>query len=261
MEKPDNKFLLYHFLKEMESADQPLHKNNLSLLCAKVEKLLIECHSTFYQIPVIARFRQEDRGDLLLNIASLIDAISDLAPFEQSLQMPIQNASDTEAWIDVPLQTILFFFQRVSYQLTVWDDSKIKKTDAPTLNAFYRSYLYDLVEMLHLEFEQESWEKLVDFLEKVALLQALVPSYVYARFILINQQQYAEFRILSRQDQKADSTKGNDIAAQIYDRLCSVIQPDKSGKVDGSMQTLDEMMIGIKHRYSQQYMRKFGVIE
>lgn len=260
LEKPDNKFLLYHFLKEMESADQPLHKNNLSLLCAKVEKLLIECHSTFYQIPVIARFRQEDRGDLLLNIASLIDAMPDLAPFERSLQMPIQNASDTEEWIDVPLRIVLDFFQRVSYQLTIWDNSKIMKTDAPTLNVFYRSYLYDLVEMLHLEFEQESWEKLVDFLEKVALLQALVPSYVYARFILINQQQYAEFRILSRQDQKADSTKGNDIAAQIYEKLCQVILANFY-EHSHYISILDEIMIGVKYKYSQQYMRKFGVIE
>ena len=174
--------------------------------------------------------------------------------------MPIQNASDTEEWIDVPLRIVLDFFQRVSYQLTIWDNSKIMKTDAPTLNVFYRSYLYDLVEMLHLEFEQESWEKLVDFLEKVALLQALVPSYVYARFILINQQQYAEFRILSRQDQKADSTKGNDIAAQIYEKLCQVILANFY-EHSHYISILDEIMIGVKYKYSQQYMRKFGVIE
>ena len=30
---------------------------------------------------------------------------------------------------------------------------------------------------------------------------------------------------------------------------------------EGGMQTLDEIMIGVKSKYSRQYMRKFGVIE
>ena len=256
LENPDETFLLYNFIKKIESENQLPVQNNSALFCAKVEQLLIGDNSILTQLPVIAKFRKEDRADIMLGITSLIDGMPDLNIFVHSLLEPIQNAPDTDEWLEVPIKSILSFLQRASMQLYVWDFSNESKKDAPSLGAYYRSYLQDLIDVLYVGFQEKDRGKLIQFLEHVSLLKALLPYYIYARFVLINAQQYSEFRVLSHKEQQENLVKGNDIAAQVYDRLCSIILTDK-----GDMQTLDEIMIGVKYQYSRQYMRQFGVIE
>ena len=192
----------------------------------------------------------------MLSITSLIEAMPSLNIFVHLLLEPIQNASDTDEWIEIPIKIILNFLQRVSLQLSVWNSSNDNKKDVPSLGAFYSSYLQDLIDVLCLGFQEKDRDELIEFLEHVSLLKALLPYYIYARFVLINAQQYSEFRVLSHKEQQENLVKGSDIAAQVYDRLCSIILNN-----EGGMQTLDEIMIGVKSKYSRQYMRKFGVIE
>ena len=256
LENPDEIFLLHDFVKKLEGENQTPNQNKSALFCAKVEQLLIGDNSMLTQLPVIAKFRKEHRADIMLDITSLIEAMPNLNIFVHSLLEPIQNAPDTDEWLEIPIKSILSFLQHVSAQLYVWDSSNESKKDAPALSAFYSSYLQDLIDVLCLGFQEKDRDELIEFLEHVSLLKALLPYYIYARFVLINAQQYSEFRVLSHKEQQENLVKGNDIAAQVYDRLCSIILNNKGG-----MQTLDEIMIGVKYKYSRQYMRKFGVIE
>lgn len=258
-------FLLYDFIKNIKNShNERKNKNYILLLCSKIEQLLIKCHSKINQIPVIARFKFEEQADIIMNITAIMEAIPVVSHMGNSILQQIENATEDNGWIEVSSKNILNFFQMVSYQIATWQslkDTTDDNIDNIAIGALYTSYLFDLIKILNFSYKDSDCNILIKFLDDVALLQTLAPYYICARFILINQQQYSEFRILGKEDKQYNSSKSIDFAGEIYQDLCESIFFQQNSNKTNPIGILSEIMFEIKNKYCKEYMRKFGVME
>ncbi len=222
-------------------------------LCAFVNELHMAVSKNIPYWPVRFRISSEN----ISTVQTAIETLSELSPkLKESsvlIAQKLYEAADHE-WSEMELDfySVFRLMQQCRYYL------KSSNVTMPELeNVWYNQYQpYLQMLSLNLELVVTDGKKMQNHLSELFALLNLLPYYFSAQFMIVNGQQYMESRVHSEA-----RTAVNDNAARLYLEYIQIFQKDSREFEDPTYDILRKMMIEVHMRYSDQLLRKFGVIE
>lgn len=222
-------------------------------LCIFVNSLHMAISRNIPHWPVKFRVTLENLSDVQIAIGTLSEFSPQLRKSSALISQKLYEAAEHECpETELDFYSVFRLMQQFRYYLQSPDVSMLKLENA--WRNQYQPYLQIL--SLNLELVVTDGNAMQDYLNELFALLNLLPYYFSAQFLIANGQQYMESRV------HADAhTAVNDKAAKMYLEYIKIFQPGSPEFEDPTYDILRKMMIEVHMRYTDQLMRKFGVIE